>query len=232
MVEAGVDRNKVHVVPNGVDAARFHHRPAAEARQALGNSGITAEDRVVLFVGNLVPVKGPDLLIEAWAELQAGRSGRRDEPGLRLVVIGDGPMRGRISRQAARLRVSGSVSLLGSRPHEEVALWMNAADALCLCSRNEGMPNVVLEALASGLPVAATDVGACREILDGEPAGRVVPAGGADQAQRLAKALAELLAGSIDREQMAARHQGYGWADQAERIVRLVANHACARING
>ncbi len=74
-------------------------------------------------------------------------------------------MRRELEKQADELGIRESVHFPGNRPHEEVALWMNAADCLCLPSRSEGMPNVVLEAVASGLPVVATEVGAVREVL-------------------------------------------------------------------
>jgi glycosyltransferase involved in cell wall biosynthesis len=168
----------------------------------------------VLFVGNLVAVKGPDVLLDAWARVPAPPGGRA------LAIIGAGPWRSRLERQARRLGIADTVTFLGARPHAEVALWMNAADVLCLPSRNEGMPNVVLEALASGLPVAATDVGACREMLQGEPAGAIVAP---DDAAGLAAAVGGLLAANGDRAALAARQRGrHSWDRQAAAIGKLV----------
>jgi glycosyltransferase involved in cell wall biosynthesis len=229
---AGVSAAKVHVVPNGVDGGRFRFRAREEARRSVGVSGCRSTGvgslgttvrggQWVLFVGNLVPVKGPDLLLEAWGRVARGKGqGGRAEGGKSLVFVGDGPMRRALERRAAELGIAESVVFAGSRPHDEVAAWMNAADGLCLSSRNEGMPNAVLEALASGLPAVATDVGACRELLDGEPCARVVPSG--DPAA-LAAALDEVLAIQPDRAAMAARHAGrFTWERQAESVLKLM----------
>ena len=189
--------------------------------------------RIVLFVGHLVPVKGPDILLQAWARLQRSLAPARPHAHTpTLLLLGDGPMRGRLERQARDLGVADTVQFLGSRPHEEVALWMNVADCLCLPSRAEGMPNVVLEALGAGLPIVATDVGAVLELLEGEPEARVVRTEVSGQkpvvsSERLesaiAAALAEVLGKSVGREAMAERHATVRtWREQAEEIVRLI----------
>ncbi|MFC1453463.1 glycosyltransferase family 4 protein, partial [Verrucomicrobiota bacterium] len=155
-------------------------------------------------------------LMEAWAKLIAG-----GEPAnARLLVIGTGPLRRRLEALARRGVTAGSVSFLEGCPHEEIARWMNVADCLCLSSRSEGMPNVVLEALASGLPVVATDVGACAELLNGKPGTRLVEPG---RPAALAEAMAEILGAEPDRGAMAAEFGGYGWSDAARRVVGLLA---------
>lgn len=119
-----------------------------------------ASATIVLFVGNLVPVKGPDIALEAFAAAVSGLVEPDYLPAhalqaMHLIVIGDGPMRRLLLKRANELGIAERVSFLGARPHEEVALWMNVADCLLMTSRSEGCPNVVLEALASGLPVVA-----------------------------------------------------------------------------
>ena len=236
LAAGGVKRDQLVVVPNGVDATLFRHRDRGGAWQALSSRASSpvvdrlSSPRIVLFVGNLVPVKGPDILLDAWQRLKASSGGRtgisRQEVsgGLRLVVIGEGPMKKDLLDRAARLGVAGTVEFMGSRPHDEIALWMNAADCLCLTSRSEGMPNVVIEALACGLPVVATDVGSCRELLANEPSARVVAAGVSDASlpDRIAAALQDLLEAHIDREQMARRHAGLSWQTSAVRILELL----------
>ena len=97
---------------------------------------------------------------------------------------------------------------------------MNAADCLCLSSRSEGMPNVVLEALASGTPVVATDVGACRDLLGAEPAARLVPP---ESPAALAQGLEALLAAPVDRPAMARRNASrFSWDRQARTILSLM----------
>ena len=115
---------------------------------------------MVLFVGNLVPVKGLATLIEACALLQAR--------GLhfRCCLIGQGALRQSLSKQIAAAGLEQNVHLLGPRPLNELPQWYRAASVLVLPSRSEGIPNVILEALACGTPVIASRVGGIPEILD------------------------------------------------------------------
>ena len=196
LAAAGVPRAKLHVVPNGVDTSLFRARERDE---------LSSASKTILFVGNLVPVKCPELLLKAFAELgqnevqvaadvpacnacgvdTAGRPAADGQGGREVVrrdverhrevtlphlqIIGSGPMRAQLEQLAHDLGIADRVQFLGRRPREEVALWMNRADVLCLSSRSEGMPNVVLEARASGLPVVTTPAGAIPELpLAGE----------------------------------------------------------------
>ncbi len=230
LADAGVDRSKLHIVPNGVDAERFLFRPRDMALESLrarcpaAASMLAAESQIVLYVANLSPIKGPDIMLETWRRFREQRpeAGGQSEASACLVMIGDGLLRGRMQALARHLGVANSVVFLGRRPHDEIALWMNSADCLCLTSRSEGMPNVVLEALSSGLPVVATDVGACGELLADEFAARVVrieenlPA-------RIAGALEEVLDLSVDRRLMAQRHAGrFAWPRSAGQILELM----------
>ncbi len=223
LVEAGIDRSKVHVVPNGVDGELFRYRTRAEAAEGWTADGgwkaevFSGRRKLVLFVGNLVPVKGPDVFLKSLARLKAMTQG----PWATVAaVIGDGPMRHGLVREARRLGLGDTVAFLGSRPHDEVARWMNVADVLCLTSRSEGMPNVVIEALVSGLPVAVADVGACRELVADEPEARVCLS---EDAQGMARAIAELAGAPCDRKAMAARHrERFSWARQARTILGLM----------
>mgnify|MGYP006285842171 CR=1 FL=1 len=256
LAEAGVERPRLHVVPNGVDTGRFRHCPQQEARaqlqdriESLGLPACPPEavakrprrrvsplarrspersDReggspIVLFAGNLALVKGLDVLLDALTALcGATRDTRHATPGTcpRLLVLGDGPQRNRLEGAARRRGISGSVTFLGSRPHAEMPLWFNAADCLCLPSRSEGMPNVVLEALACGLPVVASDVGACRELLDQQPGCRLVAP---DDAEGLALALCESMGEAVDRKALACDNaERLSWQASAERLLALM----------
>ncbi len=222
MRAAGVPAEKVHVAPNGVDGERFRYRPREEALRRLGAAAgpLAGAGRVVLFVGNLVPVKGPDVLIEAWRDVRRDRAG--EGSGVRLCLVGDGPWRARLERRCRELGYGPSVAFVGRRPHEEVPLWMNAADCLCLPSRSEGMPNVVVEALASGLPTAGSAVGAAPQLLADEPGGRLMRAG---DAAGLAAAVGALLGEPVDRPAMAERNRDrFSWRRQASSILSLLGN--------
>jgi glycosyltransferase involved in cell wall biosynthesis len=173
--------------------------------------------KLVLFVGNLVPVKGPDVFLKSISLLRP--TAYSLQPTVSLI-IGDGPMRRGLEREARRLGLGESVFFLGSRPHAEVARWMNVADVLCLTSRSEGMPNAVIEALVSGLPVVVTDVGACRELVEDEPLARWCLA---EDTQAVARAIRDVLGLAADRPAMAARHGArFSWARQARRILELM----------
>jgi teichuronic acid biosynthesis glycosyltransferase TuaC len=230
LVAAGVDAAKVHTVANGVDSVRFRFvgRETATAEllaRAGGDEAIASvlawrrdpAARIALFVGNLVPVKGPDVLLKAWSRVAA------DGSPARLAVIGDGPLRKRLEAAARAAGLSDTVRFLGTRPHDEIPLWMNWADGLCLPSRSEGMPNVVVEALACGLPVAAARVGNCGELLAGEDPAESFAPGDADE---LAAALARLLGRSVPEtaRRSAAERNGarFSWARQAGAILDLM----------
>ena len=159
LVASGGDASKIKPIANGVNVERFRFRSQGEVRDQLG---VNQTDKVVLFVGNLLPVKDPDLLLQMFSKLVASDP----ESSWKLVMIGKGPLRESVLQEAAGLGIAAQVQMLGPLPAEQVALWMNAADVLCLTSRNEGLPNVVLESLASGLPVVATNVGGIAEAVD------------------------------------------------------------------
>lgn len=230
LIGAGVPETKVYVIPNGVDRNTFQYRMRQESLSMLSvrSSAFSSfkfhpssflDKKVLLFVGSLAPVKRPDLMLDAFAQLKKTEGGS----SFILLFLGDGPMRGALERQASSMKLADSMIFLGFRPHEEVALWMNVADCLCLTSESEGCPNVVLEALASGLPAVATDAGAVREMLKNEPAGKMVEDCMAHGARRLAQAIAEILAMNIDRKTMAERHAaGESWQSMAEKILGLM----------
>jgi teichuronic acid biosynthesis glycosyltransferase TuaC len=180
LVERGIEKGKIHVVRNGVDRDLFRprttdHRPQTADLRPPTSDGV----RTVLWVGNLVSIKGPDVALKAFAEMVHSHytplsTVHTLQSTVHLVVIGAGPMRGTLQELARGLGIEDEVTFLGSVPHEDVALWMNRADCLLLSSHSEGMPNVVVEALASGTPVVATDVGDVSAVVrDGEN-GRVV----------------------------------------------------------
>ena len=157
VAELGIPEDRIVVQRNGVDGHRFAVRDRQEARQQLGVSDSRA---LICFVGNLVPEKGPDILLESFGGAAVGAL-----KGVQLVFIGDGPMRPMLTARAAELGVADRVSFLGKLPPDDVALWLAAANAVCVPSRREGCPNVVLEGLASGRPIVASAVGGVPELL-------------------------------------------------------------------
>ncbi|MBK9607621.1 MAG: glycosyltransferase [Betaproteobacteria bacterium] len=156
LVDAGLEPDRVVVNYNGVDAARFKPRDRCEARRSLD---LMVEGRLLLFVGNLKVTKGCVDLMEAFVVLAA------EDARVMLVFIGDGEARAQLDALASRAGLGGRVRMLGKCTHAELPAWFSAADLLCLPSHNEGVPNVVLEAMACGVPVVATRVGGVPEVL-------------------------------------------------------------------
>jgi glycosyltransferase involved in cell wall biosynthesis len=211
VVELGIPAERIVVQHNGVDGARFILRDRREARSRLGLPETVSQ---ICFVGNLVEEKGPDVLVEA--------IGQFDRVGLgdaRVTFIGDGGMKETLLARADALGIRERVSFLGRRPPDEVALRISAADVLCLPSRREGCPNVVLESLASGRPVVAASVGGVPELLhDGN--GILVPP--ADP-PALASAIARALQRSWDPTVLRATVPSLSWNDMGQTLHTVIA---------
>lgn len=164
VVALGIPEQRVGSFQRGVDAARFFPGSPADARARLG---LPLDRSIVLWVGRMVPVKGLDVLVEAWPRMQ--QAPHRPL----LVLVGEGEERVRLERQAQQLGVE--VTFAGSVEHGALPDWYRAADLVVLPSRSEGIPNVLLEGLACGTPFVASDVGGVSELV--EPGCRAVPAG-------------------------------------------------------
>ena len=205
-----------HVACAAVDPALFH--AGGDAAPLRGALGVPAGARVVVFVGKLVPIKGVDTLIAAWVALLAQRLVHEND---RLIIIGSGPQEA-LLRGAAR-GAGETVRFLGAMPQAHLAQWIRAADLLCLPSRNEGTPNVVIEALASGTPVVASAVGAVPDFVrDGQTGFLARP----DDAPDLGRALARGLSQRWDRAAIAATVQGHTWRNIAQANARILRNLA------
>lgn len=178
----GVPENRVTDICNGVDTDAF--RPAADraaARAALAARDpaaarlVAADAFVVGAVGRLAEVKNPLMLVAAFASL------RERDPVFarraRLALVGDGPLARATRERVDALGLAGVAWLAGTR--DDVAACLQAFDLLCLPSLAEGISNVVLEAMACGVPVVATDVGGNRELIDDGVTGTLVPSGDA-----------------------------------------------------
>ena len=152
------------VVPLGLDLDAFANASDSQgaAREELG---IPADAFVIGFVGRLVPIKAPEVMLDAFAALSAR------VPGAHLLVVGDGPLREAVERRASAS--GGRVHLLGWR-HDLPRLY-GAVDAVALTSDNEGTPVALIEAMAAGRPVVATSVGGVPDVVVHGRTGLVVP---------------------------------------------------------
>ncbi len=205
----------IRLLPHGVDVVRF--RPAPEVRNE-------AAPLRILAVGRLVEKKGYDVLLEALARL----AGDPSSATFTCRIIGDGPLAGRLTSRARSLGIAPLVAFEGAQPHEAVAAAYGLTDVFVQASvvlpdgDRDGIPNVLLEAMASGLPVVASDVAGIPEaVTDGET-GLLVPSSDPDA---LAAAIARLAADPALRSALghAARARILGRFDRRAAVRTMAA---------
>lgn len=192
MAAIGIPEQKIRVHYTGVDLDRFRPGDRESARRALGVDG-----PLIVAPGNLVPLKGQRLAIEALAEL----------PGTTLLIAGDGPERTALEALIAARGLGAQVRLLGSVRPEAMPELLGAADLMVLPSEREGLANVWIESLACGTPILIADVGGAREVLDRPEAGRLV----AREAGAIAAAAREMLESPPDRDSVRRSAERFSW---------------------
>lgn len=174
LIRADVDKDRISVIPNGVDVEHFHPPTADEKQAARQQLQLRDDDRVVLYLGRLVPFKRVDLLLEAWARLE-----RREHD--RLLVIGGGSEADNLRRQAQAL----GIDVRFEGPRDDTALYYQAADIFVLPSGDdreanyEGLSVALIEAMASGLTPIVTDCPGNRVLIQPEETGLLLPMGDA-----------------------------------------------------
>lgn len=194
MTALGADPARITVLRNGVDLEAFRPPPdRAALRQELGLDGPT-----LLSVGHLIPRKGHHHAIEALTHL----------PGWTLLVVGEGPERPALAALAQRLGVADRTRLLGAHPHAALPRFYGAADLLVLASSREGWANVLLEAMACGTPVVASDIPGNPEVVQRRDAGVIVRR---NDAAGFAEAVQDLWAAPPPRPGVRAYAEDFGW---------------------
>lgn len=208
MIDLGMPGEKIRIHHAGVDLDLFQPLERAQARRSLG-----VEGPLLVTVGTLIRRKGQWLAIEALREL----------PGVKLVLIGEGPDRAALERQAAGM---GRVRFLGSIPQAETARWLAAADAMLLPTAREGLANVWLEALACGTPVVTSDVGGAREVFDRPGTGRLVPL----ERGAIVDAVREILDCPPDRAALRAAAARFRWEANGRALAAHLGEIAGRRL--
>jgi glycosyltransferase involved in cell wall biosynthesis len=195
-------------VPKGVDTALFT-ADGPNKRRALDLDG----KRVVVSVGRLVPIKNVRLLLDAI------RIVRERDPRVHLVHVGEGPDLPMLTRHAAALGITDAVTFAGYVPHRETPPFYRTGDVFALTSDFDNSPNVVLEAMACGLPIVATDVGGLREFVDTDR-GELAPSRDASAfAAALLRMLSPGQAESVGRHNRRAAVERFSWRASAQKLL-------------
>jgi glycosyltransferase involved in cell wall biosynthesis len=195
------------LVPNGVDRSIFFPGERLAARQRLG---LPTDQPLVLVVGHLIPRKDPLCALEAFV-----RGAPKDA---QLFFLGRGELEQPLRAAIEARGLSPRVHIVGETPAGTLGDWYRAGDLLLLTSRREGRPNVVIEALASGLPVLATAVGGTPELLRDLPE-CLAPAG---SVEALAEAMGPLLRQPPSRERLLEAVQALSWERSAALLESLI----------
>lgn len=152
------DLQNISVIYNGADGEKFRPMPKDVVKRRLGIKG---NSRIVIFIGNLLPIKGVGYLIRAFSDFLK----QHKNDNFKLFLIGSGQEREKLVELTKRLDVEANVVFLGRKPHEEIPLWLNIADILVLPSSSEGFPTIIPEAFMCEIPVVASNVGGIPEII-------------------------------------------------------------------
>ena len=227
-VRLGADAARVEVIPYGVDIDRFRPDPASRSKlRDLLQLG--ADDVLVVAAGRLVRKKGFEYLVEAMAQTAAA-------PRVVLALAGEGDLHDELRARIAAAGLDQRVRLLGNQTQDEVARWLAAADIAAVPSVRDdsgnvdGLPNVVLEALASATPLVTTPAGGIGAVVESGRTAIVVPERDAGE---LARAIQMLAADPEQRARIggAARElagRRFGWAETARRL-EAAYDHALAK---
>lgn len=205
LVDLGVPADKITVLRNGVDLTMF--RPKAETDNKQSQTA-SPQSRRLLSVGHLIGRKAHDLTISALPLL----------PGFSLSIVGEGPERRALETLATRLGVLDRVSFLGAVPHEDLCKIYQTADALVLASSREGWPNVLLEAMACGTPVIASNIWGNPEIVTKVEAGILMAE---RSAEGIAEAVTRLFRQLPDRAATRRYAEGFSWDDTSVGQIAL-----------
>ncbi len=211
MARLGLAASKLITMRNGVDLERFRPMPQLQARELLG----WPPAPTLISVGNLVENKGHHIAIEALVHLA----------NFRLVIVGEGPERQALEALSNRLGLNSQVVFAGRIAQKDLHIYYSAADILVLPSCREGWPNVLLESMACGTPVIATDVGGVAEIVTTKSVGRLLPT---LSSVALLAAVNDLWNSYPQRAAVRAHVESYSWQSTTDAQIGLfesIKNH-------
>jgi len=207
----GADKNKIRVVGNGVDIAKFYPLDKSSMRETLN---IPEHATVLISVGGLVERKGFHRVIEVLPEIV------KQYPGLIYLIVGgesaEGNIKAQLQKQVKELKLDAHVRFLGSLDSAELKKPLSSADLFVLATANEGWANVFLEAMACGLPIVTTDVGGNKEVVNSDDLGIIVPF--ADK-QALTNALLQAIKHDWDNDGIIKYAEDNAWDTRVEILL-------------
>lgn len=206
MLAVGVAESSIRVLRNGVDLSLFRPLERDRLRQQWQVQG-----SLLISVGNLIELKGHDLILKALTKL----------PDYQLFIVGDGEWDSKLKNLAEQLGVLDRVRFLGKLTQQQLAEIYNCADVLVLASSREGWANVLLEAMACGTPVVATDVGGTAEVVRSPEAGVLCRDRGP---QSIAEAVKQLLSNYPDRVKTRLYAERFSWDETTAAQLKLYSS--------
>lgn len=211
IIKLGIDNNKISVIPNGYDPELFKPIDKYEARMSLG---LPTKEKIILFVGNLYPIKGVSDLIDAMKIISVLSS------NVMLILVGEGYLKSQLQSTVKEYGLSNKVMFAGNQSHEKIPLWMNACDLLVLPSISEGFGAVLIEAAACGKPIVATNVGGIPEASVRIARRLVLP----KDPNSLSKALLEVLDSNFNPEDIIRENKRFDINNIADQLTKIYNN--------
>jgi glycosyltransferase involved in cell wall biosynthesis len=204
MITMGIDKEKIRVIYNGVDHQKFQVQHTIANKQS---------DDYILYVGNLKKEKGVIELIKGFAAIS------KKYPTLKLLYAGPGNLRSELTNQAKDLAISDKVVLLGGVDHNQLPKLISQARILALPSYNEGVPNVVLEAMACGTPVLVTNVGGIPEVVNEEVCGKIIEA---KSYSAVSEGLDYILSTTWNKSNIQLHSQQFSWQNNKHQLLKML----------
>lgn len=208
--------NGITVIHNGCETRQFKFN--ADARKSLRHTlGIAERDPVLIFIGGFVARKNGTAFVKVVRLL------RDLHPNIAAIMVGNGPQRADLRSQVESASLSQTIHFVGAKSHDEIPAWLSAADILILPSRSEGLPNVVLEAMACQRPVVATQVGGVAEAVDNGKTGFLVPDTDVDDLVRATRSIVENpeMARAMGLEGRRVVESEFSWRQNARRVCKI-----------
>jgi len=202
MVSLGIEKEKIKVVYNGVNHKTFIQETARPIK-----------NKYVLFIGNLKFDKGVMELLEGFAKYY------KSQPNLHLVYAGNGAMLSSLKSKVKELNIDKEVKFLGNISHAQVPQWLQHCELLALPSYHEGVPNVLLEAMACGVPIISTRVGGIPEVVNEKLCGKLVSI---KNVEEITNALTYVLNKKWDKNLIQQHSQQFSWHKNKEQLIELL----------